>query len=96
MFCFGLQSIVRFINQSINMNPSYFNTHRLESEGKFPETFVSQLEKNKNVIKFHRPRSVHIGRNCALGLSTALDLNGLKQYSRPRAQFLLIRTDLGR
>ena len=35
----------------------------------FPETFQSQLEKNKNVI--HRPRSVRIGRNCALGLSNA-------------------------
>ena len=31
MFCFGLQSIARFINT----NASYFNTHRLESEGKF-------------------------------------------------------------
>ena len=38
----------------------------------FPETFKSQLEKNKNVI--HRPRSVRIGRNCALGLSNALGL----------------------
>ena len=35
----------------------------------FPETFKSQLEKNKNVI--HRPRSVGIGRNRALGLSTS-------------------------
>ena len=35
----------------------------------FPETFKSQLEKNKNVI--HRPRSVRIRRNCALGLSTS-------------------------
>ena len=42
----------------------------------FPETFKSQEEENKNVI--HRPRSVHIERNCALGLSTALAL-------RPRA-----------
>ena len=31
MFCFGLQSIARFINS----NASYFNKHRLESEGKF-------------------------------------------------------------
>ena len=31
--------------------------------------------------KIHRPRSVRIGRNCALG-----------RYSRPRAQFLPIRT----
>ena len=57
MFCFGLQSIARFIN----MNASYFNTHRLESE-----------EKNKNVI--HRPGSVSVWRNCALGLSIALGL----------------------
>ena len=34
----------------------------------FPETFKSQLEKNKNVIQ--RPRSVRIGRNFALGLSS--------------------------
>ena len=38
MFCFGLQSFARFINT----NASYFNTHRLESEGNFPETFISQ------------------------------------------------------
>ena len=38
----------------------------------FPETFKSQWEKNKNVI--HWPRSVLIGRNCALGLSIALGL----------------------
>ena len=31
MFWFGLQWIARFINT----NASYFNTHRLESEGKF-------------------------------------------------------------
>ena len=35
MFCFGLQSIARFIN----MNASYFNTHRLESEGNFSQNF---------------------------------------------------------
>ena len=46
---------------------------------KFSETFKSQMEKNKNVI--HWPRSVRIGRNCALG-----------RYSRPRAQFFPIRT----
>ena len=66
MFCFGLQWIsARFIN----MDVSYFNTNRLESKKNFPETFKSQMEKNKNVI--HWPRTVRIGRNCALGLSTA-------------------------
>ena len=35
MFRFGLQSIARFIN----MNTSYFNTHRLENEGKFSRNF---------------------------------------------------------
>ena len=35
MFCFGLQSIARFINT----NASYLNTHRLESEGKFSWNF---------------------------------------------------------
>ena len=34
MFCFGLQSIARFINTNV----SYFTTHRWESEGKFPKT----------------------------------------------------------
>ena len=42
----------------------------------FLETFKSQQEKNRNVI--HRLRSVRIGRNCALGLSTA-------RGRRPRA-----------
>ena len=66
MFCFlGLQSIVRFINT----NAAYFNTPRLEAEVEFSLTFKSQKEKNKNVI--HWPRSVRIGRNCALCLSTA-------------------------
>ena len=36
MFCFGLKSIARFINT----NTSYFNTHRLESEGKFSWNFL--------------------------------------------------------
>ena len=88
MFCFGLQSVACFIK---NMNTSYSNRHRLESDMRvkenFPETFKSQQEKNKNVI--HRPRLVRVGRNCALGLSTA-------RGRRPRAQFLPIRTDLGR
>ena len=42
MFCFGLQTIGRYINS----NASYFNTHRLEVEEKFSETFKPQLEKN--------------------------------------------------
>ena len=41
MFCFGLQSIARFIN----MDVSYFNTHRLESKKNFPEAFKSQIKK---------------------------------------------------
>ena len=44
----------------------------------FPETFKSQLEKNKNVI--YRAGSVRVGKNCALGLSTA-EAVGLGQYS---------------
>ena len=43
----------------------------------FPETFKSQLEKNKNVI--HRPGSVRIGRNSALGRSE------YRRGRRPRA-----------
>ena len=35
MFCFGWQSIARFINTSA----SYLNTHRFESEGKFSWNF---------------------------------------------------------
>ena len=57
MFCFGLQSIARFINT----NASYLNTHRLESEGRFSINFqISVGKKNK--------RSFRLGRNCALGL----------------------------
>ena len=67
-FCFGLQSIARLINT----NASYFNTHWLESEGKFSSNFWISVGKNENVI--HVPRSVRIGRNCALSLSTALGL----------------------
>ena len=70
MFCFGLQSIARFINT----NTAYFHTHRLEAEVKFPKLNLSR-KKNKNVI--HRPRSVRIGRNCALGLSS------FSQYGHP-------------
>ena len=35
MFCFGWQSIARFINT----NASYLNTHRFENEGKFSWNF---------------------------------------------------------
>ena len=35
MFCFGLQSIVRFINA----NAAYFNTPRLEAEVQFSWNF---------------------------------------------------------
>ena len=77
MFCFGLQLIARFIN----MDVYYFNTNRLESKKNFPETFKSQMEKIKNVI--HWPRSVCIGRNCALGLSTDLG-HSFSQYGPPR------------
>ena len=52
----------------------------------FPETFKSQLENNENVI--HRPRSVRIGRNCAIGLCTA---SGGSQ-DLGHIQFLPIRT----
>ena len=40
MFCFGLQSIARFINPT---RPT--STHSLEAEENFPETFKSQWEK---------------------------------------------------
>ena len=76
MFCFGLQSIARFINT----NAYYFNTQlgwRVKEN--FPETFKSQLEKNKNVI--HRPRSVRIGRNCAFGLSNQDLGHSFSQYT---------------
>ena len=53
------------------------STHSLKAEENFPETFKFQWEKNKNVI--HLPRSVRIGR-------------GIEGYSRPRAQYLPIRT----
>ena len=65
--------MARFINTNARPTSTHIGWRVKEN---FPETFKSQLEKNKNVI--HRPRSVRIGRNCALGLSTALGL-------RPRA-----------
>ena len=43
------------------------------------------LKKNKNVI--HQPRSVRIGKNCALCL-----VYRPRPYPRPRAQFFPIRT----
>ena len=75
MFCFCFQSIERFINK----DACYFNTHRLEGEGEFSWNLLLNLcrKKNKNVI--HRPRSVRIGRNCALGLSTGLG-HSFSQY----------------
>ena len=68
MFCFGLQSI-RTLHQHERV---LYNTVGWRVKENFPETFKSQLEKNKKVI--HRPRPVCIGRNCALRLSTALGL----------------------
>ena len=47
-------------------------------------TKYSKEKKNKHIIC--RPRSVRVGKNCALGL----------EYSRPLAQVFPIRTDLGR
>ena len=49
------------------MRPPSTHISRTVKEN-FPETFKSQLEKNKNVI--HRPGSVRVVRNCALGLTT--------------------------
>ena len=41
MFCFGLQSIARFINT----NAPHVNSHRLESEGKFSWNFYISVGK---------------------------------------------------
>ena len=49
MFCFGLQSIARFIST----NASYFNTHRLESAGKLSRNFqisVGKKIKGRSVL----------------------------------------------
>ena len=56
----------------------------------FPETFKTQLEKNKNVI--HRPGSVRIVRNSVPSVLVPPSAYGLQRYSRPWAQFLPIRT----
>ena len=61
MFCFGLQSITRFINT----NASYFDTHigwRLKSN--FPETLKSQQEKNRNAIHRLRYAGPYWGKLC--------------------------------
>ena len=71
--------MARFINTNARPTSTHIGWRVKENVS---ETFTSQLEKNENVI--HRPRAVHIRRNCTLGLSTG--------YSRPRAQFLPVRT----
>ena len=54
-------------------------------------TKYSMEENNKHVI--YRPRSVRIGKNCALGLGRVRpSACGLGPYSRPQAQFFPIRT----
>ena len=63
---------------NINTNAPLVNTYRLEAEVKFSRNFLISVEKIKNKNIIHQPRSVRIGRNYALGLSTALSL-------RPRA-----------
>ena len=75
MFCFGLQSIARFIN----MNASYFNTHRLESEEKKIKMLFTGL--GRSVFGETVP-SVWVSPSAY----------GLGRYSRPRAQLLPIRT----
>ena len=54
LFCFGLQSIARFINT----NASYFNTHRLESEGKFSWNFYISVRKKIKMLFTGLGRSV--------------------------------------
>ena len=49
MFCFGLQSIARF-ELNIKTNAPLFNTHRLEAEVKFSETFNLSRKKIKKLF----------------------------------------------
>ena len=72
MFCFGLQSIARFINTNV----SYFKSWRVKENS--PETFKSQLQKKEIVI--HRPGSVRIVRNCALGPSRRSQPTASRRY----------------
>ena len=72
---FGLQSIARFIN----MNASYFNTHRLESEEKKIKMLFTGL--GRSVFGETVP-SVWVSPSAY----------GRGWYSRPRAQLLPIRT----
>ena len=81
MFCFGLQSIARFINT----NASYFNTHRLEAEAKILLKLLNLSRKIIIIMSF-----TGLGRS-VLG-ETVPSTYSQGQYSRPRAQFLPIRT----
>ena len=74
MFCFGLQSIARFIDTN----------HRLEAEVKF---FLKLLNLSTKKIKI---LFTGLGRS-VLG-ETVPSAYSHGQYSRPRAQFLPIRT----
>ena len=61
----------------------------------FAFCFASIFMKEKNKQKqngIHRPRSVHIERNCALGLEYRPRSMALDGRSRPPTQFLPIQT----
>ena len=67
MFCFGLQSIARFINT----NAPYFNTGigwRVKEN--FPETFKSQYEKNKT-----RPQAQFLPRQASQPVNNIMSSN---------------------
>ena len=67
---------------NINTNAAFFNTHRLEAE-----VFLKLLNLSRKKIKM---LFTGLGRS-VLGETVPLAF-GLGRYSRPRAQFLLIRT----
>ena len=65
-FVLVLQSLVGFFNTNV----PYINTHRLKAKVKFPETFKSQKENNRNVIQ--QPGGLYWENLCFdLDLSTA-------------------------
>ena len=82
MFCFGLQSIARFIKT----NSPYFITHSLEAEVKFSWNFVEKIK-----MLFTGLGRFVLGETLP-SVWVPPEAVGRGRYSRPRAQFLPIRT----
>ena len=87
MFCLGLQSIAR----SINTNASYFNTHRLESEGKFSWNFYISVGKKMKKLFSGIGRSILGETVPSVWVTGTQDLgHNFSQYGPPTRNFKVI------